>query len=104
MKINISPSASHRIDELLKNEKTDSLMRISVTSGGCAGFRYSFDIDCQKNHDDHIFENKVVIDEISLSFVSDATLSFEESLSGCTFVLSNPNASTSCGCGSSFSI
>jgi iron-sulfur cluster insertion protein len=104
MKLFIAESALLRIDEILKNEKPGSMLRISVTSGGCSGFQYGFEIDVIKNHDDYIFEERVVIDEISLSFVCDAVLSFESSLSQSSFVLSNPNASSRCGCGNSFSI
>jgi iron-sulfur cluster insertion protein len=103
MTVHITSQAKSRIEDILAQESAPSFFRICINSGGCSGFQYSFSIDCKKNHDDHVFEN-VVIDELSLSFIDNATLDFCESLGSSSFSLSNPNATLSCGCGNSFSI
>ncbi len=82
------------------------VLRIAVEGGGCSGFQYEIDLDEAKD-DDLILEGsgqKVVIDSISLPFLSDATIDFTEELIGARFVIENPNASSSCGCGVSFSM
>ena len=81
-------------------------LRIAVEGGGCSGFQYEIDLDDVKE-DDLILEGsgeKVVIDSVSLPFLTDATIDFSEELIGARFVIENPNASSSCGCGTSFSI
>ena len=81
-------------------------LRIGVNGGGCSGFEYEIDLDEAKDNDLILegFGQKVVIDSISLPFLSDATIDFNEELIGARFVIENPNASSSCGCGVSFSI
>ena len=81
-------------------------LRIAVEGGGCSGFQYEIDLDDVKE-DDLILEGsgeKVVIDSVSLPFLTDATIDFSEELIGARLVIENPNASSSCGCGTSFSI
>ena len=81
-------------------------LRVAVEGGGCSGFQYEIDLDAPKE-DDLILEGageKVVIDSVSLPFLADATIDFSEELIGARFVIDNPNASSSCGCGTSFSM
>ena len=107
-KISLSDSASRRINELIAAEGNAALMmRVSVNGGGCSGFTYSFDMDEKTNGDDRVFEHagaQVVIDEMSLGFLVDAHLDYVEDLMGSYFAFKNPNAASTCGCGSSFSI
>ena len=81
-------------------------LRVAVEGGGCSGFQYNIELDT-KHEDDLILEkegNKVFIDSTSLPFLSDAIIDFSDELIGARFVIENPNASSSCGCGTSFSI
>ncbi|MEL0106125.1 MAG: iron-sulfur cluster insertion protein ErpA [Rhodospirillales bacterium] len=107
-KITLSESASRRINELAAAEgKVGMMMRVTVNGGGCSGFTYSFDMDNKTNDDDLIFERngaKVVIDDMSIGFLLDAELDYVEDLMGSYFSFKNPNAASTCGCGSSFSI
>lgn len=106
---NVSDNAAQRISALLKDEQeADSkFMRVAVEGGGCSGFQYIFKFDSIKNSDDFIFEKNdvsVVIDEISLELIKGGTLDYIEELIGSYFQVINPNASSGCGCGTSFSI
>ena len=110
-KITLSDSASRRINELVAQEshagKDAMMMRVTVNGGGCSGFTYSFDMEDKTNDDDLVFEHqgaRVVIDEMSLGFLLDAELDYVEDLMGSFFSFKNPNAASTCGCGSSFSI
>ncbi len=107
-KILISDSAAKRINELVAAEDKESfMMRVSVNGGGCSGFTYSFDLDDNSGDEDLIFEHagaKVVIDDMSLEYLKDAQLDYVEDLMGSYFAFKNPNAASTCGCGSSFSI
>mgnify|MGYP000294813053 CR=1 FL=1 len=81
-------------------------LRVAVEGGGCSGFQYEIDLDDAKD-DDLILEGageKVVIDSVSLPFLTDAVIDFTEELIGARFVINNPNATSSCGCGTSFSM
>ena len=81
-------------------------LRVAVEGGGCSGFQYEIDLD-NKNDDDLVLEGKgesVVVDSTSLPFLYDAVIDFSEELIGARFVINNPNAKSSCGCGTSFSI
>ena len=104
----ISESAAKRIAELKANEGNDALMlRVTVSGGGCAGFQYGFDFDDKAGSDDLIFERdgvKVVVDEVSLGLLSGGEVDYKENLLGSYFSIENPNATSSCGCGTSFSI
>ena len=85
----------------------DARFRISVTGGGCSGFQYGFSFDADLNADDRVFERygvEVVVDEISLDLLGGAVVDWKEDLAGAMFVVENPNAASSCGCGSSFAI
>lgn len=86
--------------------KDGKALRVAVEGGGCSGFQYEIDLDTPKD-DDLILERagqKVIIDSVSLPFLADAEIDFTEELIGARFVINNPNASSSCGCGTSFSM
>lgn len=81
-------------------------LRIAVEGGGCSGFQYQIELDAPQS-DDLILEGqgeKVVVDSVSLPFLADATIDFTEELIGARFIIENPNATASCGCGTSFSM
>ncbi len=104
----ITEAAAKRIAYLIEQEGDPQLMlRVSVSGGGCSGFRYGFDFDKQIKDDDHTFERdgvKIVIDEVSLELLGGSELHYVDDLIGSYFEVRNPNASSSCGCGASFSI
>lgn len=106
--VRVSDSAVKRIADLIAAEGDAKLMlRLSVSGGGCSGFQYGFSFDNNAQVDDHVFERdgvKVVVDEASLDLLSGAEIDFVEDLVGASFQVKNPNAKSSCGCGSSFSI
>jgi iron-sulfur cluster insertion protein len=106
--ISLSDSAVQRIASLIEAEGDSSLMlRLSVSGGGCSGFQYGFSFDNAVQVDDRLFERngvKVVVDETSLDLLAGAEVDFVEDLVGASFQVRNPNAKSSCGCGSSFSI
>jgi iron-sulfur cluster insertion protein len=99
--ITVTENAKNKIDALLK-ENEETYLRISVQGGGCAGFSYSFAFDDLAD-DDFTFEN-VIVDSMSIQYMQEATLDYKEDLMGDQFVINNPNAQTTCGCGSSFSV
>lgn len=106
--LKIGDGAVARIKQLIENEGNPNLkLRIGVTGGGCSGFQYTFALEEQVNDDDLTFERDgitVLVDETSLPFVNGATLDFKTDLMGQYFSVDNPNASSTCGCGSSFSV
>lgn len=105
----VTESAARRIAALRKMEgDSDGLvMRVAILGGGCSGFQYTFDFDRAINDDDHVFERdgvQVVVDDVSLDLLAGAQLDYKEELIGSYFAVENPNASSSCGCGTSFAI
>jgi iron-sulfur cluster insertion protein len=104
----VSERAIARVRSIVANEgKPDLQLRVSVSGGGCSGFQYGFDLDAEHQPDDIAFEKdgvRVVVDGMSLMYLVGAELDFVEDLSGAYFRVHNPNASSSCGCGSSFSV
>jgi iron-sulfur cluster insertion protein len=106
--ITISASAARRIAALMSAESNPKLMlRVAVSGGGCSGFQYGFTLDDARLADDMLFEQsgiKVVIDTTSMELIQGAEIDFVEDLVGASFQVRNPNASSSCGCGNSFSI
>ena len=105
----LTETAATRIGKLLidEGEPQNAFMRVAVEGGGCSGFQYTFKFDTQKNGDDLVFSKngiEVVVDEVSLELVHGGTLDYVEELIGSYFQVTNPNASSSCGCGTSFSI
>jgi iron-sulfur cluster insertion protein len=99
--ITVTENATNKIDELLV-ENEENYLRISVQGGGCSGFTYSFVFDDPAD-DDFTF-GKVLIDSMSIQYMQGATLDYLEDLMGSQFTVLNPNAQTTCGCGSSFSV
>lgn len=106
--LTITESAARRVAALRAAEGNDDLMlRIVVDGGGCNGFQYRFDFDSTVNDDDRVFERdgvKVLVDEVSMEFLAGAQVDFKEDLIGSYFAVENPNATSSCGCGTSFSV
>ena len=105
-KIEITEDAQNYIDGLIKKDKND-YFRITVLGGGCAGFQYKFDFDNKKNDDDILIKtNKisVLIDKISLGLINGSKIDYVNELIGSSFKVTNPKASSSCGCGTSFSL
>ena len=106
--LRISDSAARRIRAIKERDGTpDALLRIAVSGGGCSGFQYQFSFDDTLVDDDVVFERdgvKVVVDLTSLDLVRGSEVSFVEDLVGSYFKMTNPNAKSSCGCGTSFSV
>ncbi len=100
-------SAASKVGELIAEEGNDNLkLRVYVSGGGCSGFQYGFTFDEEVNEDDTCVENggvTVLIDAMSIQYLTGAEIDYKEDLSGAQFVIRNPNATTTCGCGSSFS-
>ena len=105
MNFTVTESAVKRIRFLREREnRPRAYLRISVQGGGCAGFEQKMDFDDQVNDDDHIFGETVIIDDMSLAMLSDGQLDFKKDLIGESFSVDIPNAKSSCGCGTSFSL
>ncbi|MBL8660334.1 MAG: iron-sulfur cluster insertion protein ErpA [Rhodospirillales bacterium] len=106
--LRISTSASRRIAALIEQDGGQGMFfRVSVSGGGCSGFQYGFSLDDQKNEDDRVFSRDgvgVVVDDVSLDLLRGAEVDFVEDLIGSYFAIRNPNATSTCGCGSSFSL
>lgn len=104
--ITLTESAINKIAEVLEDEGPNSRLRMYVQGGGCAGFSYGFTIDDEINDDD--FEipagaTTVLVDSMSVQYLTGAVVDYEESLMGASFKIKNPQAQSTCGCGSSFS-
>jgi iron-sulfur cluster insertion protein len=105
--INISEAAKTKILDLLAEENNPELkLRTFVQGGGCSGFQYGFTFDEQQNEDDFevpLGNYKVLVDAMSMGYLQGAEIDYTESINGSQFSIKNPNAQTTCGCGSSFS-
>lgn len=103
----LESSAVARLKEILAEENNPKLkLRVFVQGGGCSGMQYGFSLDEDKTDDDmdFTFENvQVLVDSMSFQYLQGATIRYDDDVMGSQFVISNPNAETSCGCGSSFS-
>ena len=102
----VTPRAFERLAEINDAATAPKALRIAVEGGGCSGFQYNIDLDDPADGD-LVLEGvgqKVVVDEVSLPFLANAVIDFSEELIGARFVIENPNASSSCGCGVSFSM
>ena len=105
--VTLSDRAASRIASILAKEPQGTALRISVAGGGCSGFQYGFDLDKARAADDLIVERNgavVLIDSVSLPYVGGSEIDFVDDLIGQSFQVRNPNATASCGCGTSFSI
>jgi len=106
--IEITESAKNKILDLLSEENNSNLMlRTFVQGGGCSGFQYGFTFDDNQSEDDFEFpineKYKVVVDSVSMQYLQGAEIDYKEDVMGSNFSIKNPNAQTTCGCGSSFS-
>ncbi|MDC0446376.1 iron-sulfur cluster insertion protein ErpA [Gammaproteobacteria bacterium] len=103
-----SDNAAKKVANLIKEEKNDNLkLRVYITGGGCSGFSYGFTFDDQHKEGDCGVEKdgvKLVVDPMSYQYLIGATVDYLEDLQGSRFIIHNPNAKTTCGCGSSFSV
>jgi iron-sulfur cluster assembly accessory protein len=105
--VTVSARAAKRIATILKGEPSPAMLRIAVTGGGCSGFQYNFTIDDARMDDDLVVERDgatVLIDPVSLDFLKGSEIDFVDDLIGQAFKINNPNATASCGCGTSFSV
>ena len=105
--IAVTANAAKRIISVMENEPPGSMLRVSVAGGGCSGFQYIFDVDREKAADDLVIERDgatVLIDETSLDLLEGCTIDFVDDLIGQSFRITNPNATSSCGCGTSFAV
>jgi iron-sulfur cluster insertion protein len=106
--LTITESAMLKIADILAEENNPQLMlRTFVQGGGCAGFSYGFTLDESVSEDDFIIERngvKILVDSLSMQYLQGAEINYKEELMGSSFVISNPNAQTTCGCGSSFAV
>ena len=105
--VTLSERAARRIAKILSAEPGGTALRVSVSGGGCSGFQYGFDLDATRAPDDLVVEREgavVLIDTVSLPFMGGAEIDFVDGLMGQSFQIHNPNATASCGCGTSFSI
>lgn len=102
----VTPRAFERLAEINETADAPKALRVAVDGGGCSGFQYNIDLDDPADGD-LVLEGsgqKVVVDEVSLPFLANAVIDFSEELIGARFVIDNPNATSSCGCGTSFSM
>jgi|TARA_B110000438_G_C15342071_1_gene448355 iron-sulfur cluster insertion protein len=102
-KIEFTKEANNQILKILSQQEGNSYFRISVQGGGCSGFKYNFSFDGKIEKDDIIF-NKTVIDKSSLNIINGSVVDYKEEMIGSSFVIENPKATSSCGCGLSFSV
>lgn len=105
--VTVSDRAARRIGEILRTEPAGTMLRVSVEGGGCSGFQYKFDMERAKAADDLVIAREgavVLIDPVSVNFMAGSEIDFVDDLIGAAFKINNPNAKSSCGCGTSFSL
>ena len=105
--VTLSDRAARRIVQILKTEAEPVALRLAVTGGGCSGFQYNFALDDAQLDEDLVVEKdgaRVLIDPVSLDFLAGSEIDFTDDLIGQAFKVNNPNATSSCGCGTSFSV
>lgn len=105
--IQVSERAARRIGQILRGETEGAMLRVSVEGGGCSGFQYKFDIERERAEDDIVIargDAVVLVDPVSSQFMSGSEIDFVDDLIGASFRINNPNATASCGCGTSFSV
>ena len=106
--LNFSDSAANKVKDLIAEEGNPDLkLRVFVTGGGCSGFQYGFTFDEVQNDDDTVMQKNgvtLLIDAMSMQYMMGAEIDYTEGLEGAQFVIKNPNAVSTCGCGSSFSV
>jgi iron-sulfur cluster insertion protein len=100
----LTESAKKQLDEILMDEPNGKYVRAFISGGGCSGFNYGFTIEEDKEEDDFVID-KLLVDALSMTYFDNATIDYtSDKLKGSQFVISNPNAKSTCGCGSSFSV
>src|SRR5262245_59017058 len=105
--VSLTDRAARRIGEILRREPPGTMLRVSVEGGGCSGFQYKFDVEHAQAADDVVITRDgatVLIDQISLGYLAGSEIDFVDDLIGAAFKINNPQATASCGCGTSFSI
>ena len=105
--VSLSASAARRINKITTGQPAGTMLRVEVIGGGCSGFSYRFGFAGEANTDDLVIERdgaKVAIDEASLPFLAGSEIDFVEEIIGASFKVNNPNATSACGCGTSFSV
>lgn len=105
--VSLTDRAARRISEIVAGEPADTKLRVSVEGGGCSGFQYKFDLVTESSHDDLVLEKQgatVLIDPVSLEYMSGSEIDFVDDLIGASFKITNPLATAACGCGTSFAI
>ncbi len=102
-KIEFTNEAIKQIKKIILENSPKKYFRISVQGGGCSGFKYNFTFDDKKEKDDFVFD-QTVIDKSSLDIIAGSTVDYKKEMIGASFVIKNPQASASCGCGLSFSV
>ena len=106
--ITITSAAMYKIKDIISEENNPKIkLRTFIQGGGCSGMSYGFTLDEEQNEDDFIIEHTdglVLVDSMSMQYLNGATIDYKADLMGSNFVVNNPNAETSCGCGSSFSV
>ena len=102
-KIEFTTGAIKQIEKIVLENKPKKYFRITVKGGGCSGFKYNFSFEDNRDKDDYVF-NKTLVDKNSLDILNGSVVDFQEELIGDSFTIKNPKASSSCGCGLSFSV
>jgi iron-sulfur cluster assembly accessory protein len=105
--VSVTQAALDRVAVLMKDEPDGTMLRVSVEGGGCSGFQYKYELTQDQLDDDVVLGNdtvKVLVDAVSLPYLADSVIDYKVSLMGAAFEISNPNATASCGCGTSFSL
>lgn len=105
--VTVTDRAADRIAEIVSGEPAGTMLRVSVEGGGCSGFQYRFDVERERATDDIVLgsnEAPVLIDPVSAGFLSGSEIDYVDDLIGAAFKINNPNAKSSCGCGTSFSL
>jgi iron-sulfur cluster assembly accessory protein len=105
--VTVTERAARRIGEILRREPQGTMLRLSVEGGGCSGFQYKFDTDSTRADDDVVVRQAdvlLLIDPVSLGYLSGSEVDFVDDLIGASFRINNPNAKASCGCGTSFTL
>ena len=105
--VTVTERAAHKICEILSKEPAGTMLRVSVAGGGCSGFQYKFDTEHSRGDDDFLIERAgatVLIDPVSLNYMAGSEIDFVDDLIGSSFKVNNPQATASCGCGTSFAL
>ncbi|MGE3149439.1 MAG: iron-sulfur cluster insertion protein ErpA [Pseudorhodoplanes sp.] len=105
--VTVTERAATKIAQILKGEPGEAMLRVSVEGGGCSGFQYKFDIERDRADDDIVIARNdatVLIDPVSLGFLAGSEIDYVDDLIGASFKINNPNAKSSCGCGTSFAL